>query len=214
MPVLCLSQAGQDVFARYVVGRTGTYLDIGSFRPTYHNNTRSLELEGWKGLSIDYQDFSEEFRQKRNNPFICADTTNIDWDSTMEQFPFLKQTVDYISFDVDDATVPSFDRFPFDKVKFAAMTIEHDSYRFGPATRDHLRRKLTSLGYTLICADVVMPDGPNDKYGAFEDWWVNPALVDMDRVETIRSNNITYLEIFKKMNPEPYAFYCPPPSYD
>jgi len=214
MPVLCLSQAGQDVFARYVLGRKGTYLDIGSFRPTYHNNTRTLELEGWTGLSIDYNDYTEEFKQKRNNPFLHADVTNISWEATMNQFPFLEQTVDYISFDVDQATRPAFDRFPFDKIKFAAMTIEHDQYRVGTELRDHLRNKLTSLGYVMICGDVIMPPNAHETFGAFEDWWVNPELVDMDRMETIRSNNITYLEIFKKMDPTPYAFYCPAPSYE
>jgi hypothetical protein len=214
MRVLSLSQAGQDVFARYVVECKGTYLDIGSFRPTYHNNTRTLELEGWKGLSIDYQDFSEEFKKKRSNPFLHGDVTTINWDDVVARYPILKGPIDYISFDVDEATRVAFDRFPFDKIKFAAMTIEHDQYRFGTELRDYLRSKLTSLGYVLICGDVVMPDAPHEKYGAFEDWWVNPALVDMDRVETIRSNNITYLEIFKKIDPEPYAFYCPPPSYD
>jgi hypothetical protein len=43
---------------------------------------------------------------------------------------------------------------------------------------------------------------------------VNPELVYMDRLEHIRSNNISYLEIFKKIDPEKYAFYCPRPSYD
>ena len=214
MRVLSLSQAGQDVFARYVIGHKGTYLDIGSFRPTYHNNSRTLELEGWKGLSIDYQDFSEEFKQKRSNPFLCADVTTICWDDVVAQYPVLKGPIDYISFDVDEATRTAFDRFPFDKIKFAAMTIEHDQYRFGTELRDYLRNRLTALGYVLICGDVVMPDTPRDKYGAFEDWWVNPALVDMDRVEAIRSNNIKYLEIFRKIDPTPYAFYCPPPSYD
>jgi len=214
MPILCLSQAGQDVFVRHVVGRTGTFLDLGSFRPTYHNNTRILDLEGWSGLSIDYQNFGEEFKQKRNTPFLHADVTTIDWTKIQEDYPFLKGTIDYISFDVDDATRPAFDRFPFDKIKFACMTIEHDQYRVGTALRDHLRQKLTSLGYVLLCADVVMPDTATEKYGAFEDWWVNPELVDMDRLESIRSNGISYLEIFKKINPEQYAFYCPPPSYD
>ena len=216
MRVLSLSQAGQDVFARYAVGRKGTYLDIGSFRPTYHNNTRTLEFEGWTGLSIDYNDYTEEFKQKRMNPFLCEDVTTVNWDETIERYPFLKETVGYISFDVDQATFVAFNRFPFDKIKFTAMTIEHDQYSVGTGLRDHLRNKLTALGYVLICADVVMPDGPgpSEKYGAFEDWWVNPALVDMDRLESIRSNNITYLEIFKKIDPSPYAFYCPPPSYE
>ena len=204
------------MFARYFRPNKGTYLDIGSFRPTIHNNTRSLELEGWTGLSIDIMDWSDEFVKKRTNPFLQADVTTIKWDEIMEQYPFLKETVDYISFDVDDATIPAFDLFPFDKIKFATMTIEHDVYRFGPGTRDYLRNKLTNLGYVLICADVVMPDGAaaHEKYGAFEDWWVNPSLVDMDKAEIIRSNNITYLEIFKKIDPTPYAFYCPPISYD
>jgi len=214
MPVLCLSQAGQDVFARYVIGRKGTYLDIGSFRPTYHNNTRTLEFEGWTGLSIDYQNFCEEFKQKRNNPFLYGDVTTIDWNSTIEAFPFFKEPIDYISFDVDGATRSAVDRFPFDKIKFGCMTIEHDQYLVGTGLRDYLREKLTSLGYVLLCADVVMPDTPTDKYGAFEDWWVNPELVDMNRVEAIRSNGISYLEIFKKIDPQQYAFYCPPPSYD
>jgi hypothetical protein len=214
MSIICLSQAGQDVFARYVIDRIGTFLDLGSFRPTYHNNTRILELQGWKGLSIDYQDFGEEFKQKRTTPFLHADVTTIDWNKTIEQFPFLKETVDYISFDVDGATRSAFDLFPFDKIKFACMTIEHDQYRVGTELRDYLRKKLTELGYVLICADVVMPDSPYEKFGAFEDWWVNPDLVNMNKVETIRSNHISFYEIFKKMNPDPQAFYCPPPSYD
>ena len=214
MRVLCLSQAGQDVFARYAVGRKGTYLDIGSMLPTFHNNSRSLEFEGWEGLSIDWNDYSEEFLKRRRNPFLRADVTTIDWDATLETYPFLKNTIDYISLDVDDATRLGVDRFPFDKIKFAAMTIEHDHYRVGPELRDYLRKKFTDLGYVLICADVVMPDSATDKYGAFEDWYVNPALVDMNRMETIRSNNITYLEIFKKIDPAPYAFYCPAPSYE
>jgi hypothetical protein len=182
--------------------------------PTFHNNSRSLEFEGWEGLSIDWNDYSEEFLKRRRNPFLRADVTTIDWDATLETYPFLKNTIDYISLDVDDATRLGVDRFPFDKIKFAAMTIEHDHYRVGPELRDYLRKKFTDLGYVLICADVVMPDSATDKYGAFEDWYVNPALVDMNRMETIRSNNITYLEIFKKIDPAPYAFYCPAPSYE
>jgi hypothetical protein len=214
MPILCLSQAGQDVFARYIIGRKGTFLDLGAYRPTFHSNTRVLELEGWKGLAIDYQNFSEEYKQKRNTPFLHADATTIDWDQTLEDYSFLKGTIDYISFDVDDATRVAFDRFPFDKVKFACMTIEHDQYRFGTETRDHLRKKLIELGYVLLCADVVMPDNSYEPYGPFEDWWVNPELVDMDRVEAIRSNTITYHEIMKKIDPSKYAFHCPPPSYE
>lgn len=214
MPTLCLSQAGQDTFPRYLIDRKGTYLDIGSFRPTYHNNTYALEMEGWTGLSMDYDNYVEEFDKKRKNPFIHADATNVDWNSVIERYPFLQKPVDYISFDVDEATKAAVEHFPFNKIKFATMTIEHDAYRFGSETRSFIREKLIRLGYDLVCADVVMPDAPHERYGAFEDWWVMPSLVDMDKANKIRCSNITYLEIFKKMNPNPYAFYCPPPSYD
>jgi hypothetical protein len=198
MPVLCLSQAGQDVFARYVIGRKGTFLDLGSFRPTYHNNTRVLELEGWSGLSIDYQDFGEEFKQKRNTPFLHADVTTIDWNKTLQDYPFLNGTIDYISFDVDGATRTAFDLFPFDKIKFGCMTIEHDQYRVGTELRDYLRKKLTELGYVLLCADVVMPDSPYEKFGAFEDWWVNEEFFDAKFLDTIRCENIYGSEVIKK----------------
>ena len=214
MPTLSLSQAGQDTFPRHLIDRRGTYLDIGSYRPTYHNNTYSLEMEGWTGLSMDYNNYVEEFDKKRKNQFIHADATNVDWNSVIERYPFLQKPVDYISFDVDESTKAAVEHFPFNKIKFATMTIEHDAYRFGTETRSFIREKLIRLGYDLVCADVVMPDAPHEKYGAFEDWWVMPALVNMDKANQIRCANLTYLEIFKKMNPNPYAFYCPPPSYE
>lgn len=211
MPTLCLSQAGQDVFPRHLVGRPGTYLDIGSFRPTYHNNTYALEMEGWTGLSIDYQNFAEEFAQKRKNPFLCTDVTNVKWHTVVGENPFMQKTIDYISFDVDEATMSAVAHFPWDKIRFATMTIEHDQYRFGTATRDYIRTVLTDHGYSLVCADVVMPDSATEKYGAFEDWWADLKCVDKTAAEQIRCDGLTYLEILKKINPAPYAFYCPPP---
>ena len=208
MPILSLSQAGQDTLPRYLLDRKGTYLDIGCYRPTYHNNSYSLELEGWTGLSVDYQNFSEEFNLKRKNPFLYGDVTTIDWSSTIQNNPFMQTTIDYISFDVDDATLAAVNLFPWDSVRFATMTIEHDQYRCGTSTRDYIRSLLTSRGYTLLCSDVIMPG-----YGAFEDWWVDMNCVDVPKAEAIRCNNTIYTDILKKMNPLPYAFYCPPPSY-
>lgn len=214
MPILSLSQACQDVFPRHLISRPGTYLDIGSYRPTYHNNSYCLEMEGWTGLSIDYQDFTNEFKQKRKNPFLRADITTIDWDAVIAKNPFMQNTIDYISFDVDEATMSAVTHFPWDKIRFATMTIEHDQYRFGTKTRDHIRGLMISHGYTLVCGDVVMPDGPNEAYGAFEDWWADLKYVNTTAANQIQSDGLSYLEILKKIDPAPYAFYCPPPSYE
>jgi hypothetical protein len=166
-------------------------------------------MEGWKGLSIDYNDYSAEFKQKRKNPFVCADVINVDWNSIEQAYPFMTNRIDYISFDVDEATLSAVKQFPWDRFQFATMTIEHDQYRFGTNTRNEIRRILSSFGYTLLCSDVIM-----EGYGAFEDWWVNMECVDCTKAETIRCDNTSYLDILKKMDPSPYAFYCPPPSYE
>jgi len=130
----------------------------------------------------------------------------------------MQHTIDYISFDVDEATMPAVAHFPWDRIRFATMTIEHDQYRFGTATRDHIREVLTNHGYSLICADVVMPNSPTETYGPFEDWYADLNFVDTAAAEQIRCDGLTYLEtyleIFKKIDPDPYAFYCPPPSYE
>jgi len=171
-------------------------------------------MEGWKGLSIDYQDFGEEFAKKRKNPFLYGDATSVKWDTVVAEYPFMQKTIDYISFDVDEATMPAVAHFPWDKIRFATMTIEHDQYRFGTTTRDYIRRVLVDHGYSLICGDVVMPDSATEKYGAFEDWWADLKCVDTVAAEQIRCDGLSYLEIFKKIDSAPYAFYCPPPSYE
>ena len=169
------SQAGQDKFPRAMlhnVTRQKTYLDIGSHHPTQFNNSYALERAGWRGLSIDLQNFSTEFQATRTNPFLCADVTTIQWESVITQH-FPSRVIDYISFDVDDATESAFSRFPFSSVRFNTMTIEHDGYRVGTRLRDWVRDSLASMGYTLVCGDVVA-----EGYGAFEDWWVDMSQVD------------------------------------
>ncbi len=169
-------------------------------------------MEGWTGLSIDCQEFSLEFAAKRKNLFYCTDVTTVNWDDVIQRCPFMQNTIDYISFDVDEATMPAVAHFPWDKIRFATMTIEHDQYRFGTATRDYIREVLTNHGYSLICADVVMPDSPTEPYGAFEDWYADLDFVNKAAAEQIRCDGLTYLEILKKIDPAPDAFYCPPPS--
>lgn len=169
------SQAGQDKFPQVVLRESTDvkrYLDIGCHHPTTFNNSYALERAGWSGLSIDIQDFSREFRSTRANSFLCANVTIVDWESTISNH-FPSRIIDYISFDVDDATETAFSRFPFSTVRFKTMTIEHDGYRVGTRLRDSIRNTLFGLGYTLVCADVIA-----EGYGAFEDWWVDLQYVD------------------------------------
>lgn len=188
------SQAGQDVFALSMMQQKSsikTYLEIGSHDPTVFNNTYLLEQHGWMGVSMDIQNFHALYQEKRKNPFVCADATMIDWDSFFSAYPFQEvNTIDYLSFDVDDATFETFSRFPFDTVKFHVITIEHDAYRVGDDLKYFLREKLTAHGYTLLCADVVL-----EGYGKFEDWWVDASVVDPMLLPLAASDGKNYLDI-------------------
>lgn len=182
------SQAAQDIFPRTVLvphtGAVRTYLDVGASHPTYISNTVVLEMEGWYGVSMDIVDAKGLFDQfGRKNPFVCADATQVDWEKLFDKYPVLHDGyLDYLSFDVDDATIPAFDHFPFDKVKCSVITIEHDAYRVGPQTRNYIRERLLNLGYMLVCEDVIC-----EGHGEFEDWWVYPSpQVNMDIVSKLK----------------------------
>jgi hypothetical protein len=180
------SQAGQDKFPQTMLhGVSGPkrYLDIGCHHPTVFNNSYALERAGWNGVSIDIQDFSREFASQRTNTFIQANVLTIDWEPIIVKY-FPERVIDYISFDVDDATEIAFQRFPFSTVRFKTITLEHDGYRVGARLRDSIRKTFTDLGYTLVCADVVA-----EGYGAFEDWWVDKSAVDNNMVEQMTCSN-------------------------
>lgn len=180
------SQAGQDKFPQVLLHAAPlpkTYLDLGCHHPTTFNNSYALERAGWTGISIDIQDFSREFRATRTGSFLRADVTTLDWEPIVATH-FPSRVIDFISFDVDDATRAAVARFPFSSVRFKTMTLEHDGYRVGTQLRDSIRQTLSSLGYTLICGDVIA-----EGYGAFEDWWADLSQVDADRARAMMCSN-------------------------
>ena len=56
------SQFQEDKFILeyFAKGHKGTYLDIGCFHPTRHNNTFLIYKKGWKGINIDMNPLSIE----------------------------------------------------------------------------------------------------------------------------------------------------------
>jgi len=197
------SQAGQDKFAYTVLSgkRNGTYLDIGCGVATEvftghngGNNTVNLFRElDWKGYGFDIDinnvrswNDSRCTKDPIGNKCFWEDVTKVDWNLFISQNELLQDTIDYISFDVDDATVEAVKNFPWDKIRFRAMTIEHDAYRVGSQTKEFIKETLFKHGYDLVCEDVNVDIG---KLVAFEDWWVDLKTVDKDIVEKLRCKN-------------------------
>lgn len=177
------SQAGQDRFAAELLldsdNRKGIFLDIGCAGLSI-SNTLGLEEIGWRGYLIDNSEEAKKDSSKRPSTFILADATKLDWS-------FLPDQVDYLSLDIDEATLAVLKNLPFDQVKFKVITIEHDAYRFGDGPRSEMRKILSEKGYKLICEDVSNP-------WPFEDWWVTPELEK--KAERFKSASKQWQEIF------------------
>lgn len=166
------SQAGQDQWAWGVANRKkdGTFLDYGCNHPFIHSNTAWLEAMGWEGICIDIGSFDYSNRKAL---FLQRDgTTRIS-----EVLDFCKKWegyIDYLSIDVDDATIGTLKAIPFDECKFGAITLEHDSYRIGRGVKDWAYGFLHLRGYDLAREDVKAPKTPGMPWSEqpFEDWYV------------------------------------------
>jgi hypothetical protein len=164
-PFITQSQVGQDAWARGLIGENGTFLDIGANHPIVRSNTFALEQLGWTGVLVDNDAHCCYLcRAERKSTVLEGDSTRFDW-TALPQKEF-----DYLSLDVDAATLDTLRSLLTSGVKFRCATIEHDSYRFGPGPRDAMRKLLTVAGYVLARPDV------EHQGAAFEDWWITPEL--------------------------------------
>jgi hypothetical protein len=185
-----LSQAGQDCFVLWVQDafkentdskQSRTYLEIGAGHPHTNSNSFVLEQAGWKGISLDInQGLVRLWTLYRKNLCMTTDTTKLDFKTFWSSFfPSSPHQIDYLSFDVDEGTPATVKNFPWDTIRFKVMTFEHDMYKNGDGLAEEARTLLTSYGYVLVCKNIKVMDK------RFEDWWVDPCLVDMTKIQPI-----------------------------
>lgn len=160
--VTSFSQVGQDLWVLEKLGnkRDGLFLDIGCGHPVEGNNTFLLWRDfNWNGISIDRDQRNKEIWDEFLRPgIIISNALDMGFGS--------KSFFDYLSLDIDDDQFQFVISFPWDRIRFTVMTIEHDSYRFGDAVRDEIRGVLHKAGYVIDRKDI------GEK--KFEDWWINP----------------------------------------
>ena len=178
------SQAEQDVFVLSCLnGKTGgTFLELGCDDPYRISNSYLLESEfGWKGISVDINEDCEwMFKEStRTCTLMIEDATTINFDTITATLG--TSHIDYLSLDLEPAsiTLKCLQNIPLDKVSFSVITFEHDHYRFGDDVRSKSRDILTKAGYVMLCENV----------NNFEDWYVNPAYVDMEYVRVLKKRN-------------------------
>jgi hypothetical protein len=174
--------------------QNGTYIDIGANHPSFNNNSFVLEQEfNWTGLLVEYDKSFEPMyiKDRSKSLYEINDATAVNYKNILDINNFPK-TVDYLSIDLDVnnrstlSTLELFDNTVFDTYKFACTTFEHDIYSGDYYdTRRISRQIFNDRGYELVFPDVcVLWEG---EYKPFEDWYVHPDLVDMDYINTIKS---------------------------
>jgi hypothetical protein len=189
------SQVMQDMFVLFVHGgkKRGTYLEVGGGDPFYLNNTYLLESQfGWNGISIEIKDdLCEKWKQRKTN-IICKDALIVNYKQLLDN-NFTTKEIDYLQLDCEPSksTFEVLLSIPFDEYKFGVITYEHDYYNdVTRSYRDKSRKYLQMHGYQLVFTNIApTPSSP------FEDWWIHPNLVDLERVNKIKKTDSSTKQI-------------------
>ena len=187
------AQSMQDMFVLSILDgkRNGVYVEIGADLPRIVNNSYLLESEyDWAGVSFELEgDKVSYFKTIRRNNCICADATDFDYKFLFEERNYPKQ-IDYLQLDIDpaDQTLKALKQLPLDDYRFSVITYETDLYRYGADIQDEQIQILKSHGYDLVVRNVANEQNP------YEDWWVDPTVVDMDIVEKFRQSSRLFKE--------------------
>lgn len=181
------SQAGQDLFVLAALNgkRNGFYLEIGAGPYSFTNNTYLLETKfDWKGVSLDLNtSYYHEHMVHRKHYIELVDGSSVNYLSLLERGNFTGSVIDYVSLDLDGATtLQALHNLPWDKYKISTLTYEHDSYIYGPVYQNASREFLLNKGMVLVAANIA-----DIGWKVFEDWWVDPTMVDKKIIERMSS---------------------------
>ncbi len=178
------SQVGQDKFVLTMLQNksNGKYIEIGAFHPKNISNTYLLERDySWEGFSLDIvSEYVDNFNSVRKNKCVLADGTLFDYDEHIKKIWGDIDRIDYLQVDCEPAenTYKCLTAVPLDKYRFSVITFETDYYSYGESVRDASREYLMDYGYVLVAADV-----NNVGNDPFEDWYVDPTVVDKNIFE-------------------------------
>lgn len=177
------SQSLQDIFVLSVLDgkRNGTYLEIGGADGIGINNTYLLESQyDWTGIAFEWlQPGWNSYVSKRKNPCLCEDATKADYTKILKEYNFPKQ-IDFLQVDIEPAqqTLDSLKAIPHNDYRFSVICFETAIYiGQDPHVQQEQIDLLDSLGYVMIAKNV-----SNVGNDPFEDWWVDPTAVDMNRL--------------------------------
>lgn len=178
--------------------RDGTYVDIGSCASVGSNNTFFFESLNWRGICIEKNPQFNDSYKDRTCRFINQDALTIDYEALFKE-ELMPQSIDYLSLDIDEASVDALKLLPLDKYRFKCITIEHDGHVYGDLYRAPQREILLKHGYFLLGEDMLNQSGRNigAEHG-WEDFWVDPKQFDEKGIREKKSVRVYTDELINK----------------
>jgi len=199
------SQAFQDQFIAtlFLFKPNGHCVDIGSAHSRVSNNTYFFESLKWKSLTFEVdKKYTHSYRERAYNRHYNLDATQICFADIFSDNEF-PSVIDYLSLDVDHSTCKVLRKLPFDSYQFRAITIEHDSYRFGDMNKLEQRSILEGAGYVRIASDILVPSPGHEGWDGtpcpFEDWWVHQKHFKHDFLSNLSSSMCYPLDFIEKL---------------
>ena len=183
------SQAWQDFFVLTMLNgkKNGTYVEIGSGMPVHISNTYLLYKFGYRGLNIDidYWEGWDNFRPA-DNPII-EDFFSLDMNELLSDFP---KQIDYLQVDIDPAesSLLALSNMLKTNHRFTTITFETDLFDNNSVVKEQAKELLVTQGYELVVENVAFE---NNK--PFEDWYVDPGLIDSSILEKIKNTGSEYV---------------------
>ena len=172
------SEAGQDIFALNLIGKNGTYLEVGGFKPKLDSNTYILETQNnWRGITIEFKKELQSLWsscKERENRIYFEDALKFDYKTALEENN-LPLHLNYLSCDIDprDKTFEALKKILKEGLSFDFISFEHDDYTSDESYHKLASEYLIPKGYK-IAVNNIYPK--NKKNKIFETWFVNSKI--------------------------------------
>jgi len=195
------SDSWQDMFVLTMLNgkKNGTFLEIGANMPVKqsgqpagvgYNNTYLLETQfGFKGISIDIQDFSTDWMSCRSNGnFVQTDALMCDYDELCKKHK-MSTNFDYLQVDVDPAinSLEALKKVLGSTLRFSVITYEsnvdfENDRKLAEELRIQSQQLLENHGYTLLIPHVGLADS-SKGWQEYEDWYIDETKISNEIIK-------------------------------
>ena len=179
------SHAGQDIFAKNLIGSNGTYLEVGAYLPVKNSNTYLLESKyNWKGISIELDINHKDAwlnDKVRKNIIYFEDALSFKYKEKLIENN-LPLHINYLSCDIDPTcnTYSALKKIIEEGISFDFISFEHDEYFRKNCTNDTNDYHTLAIDFLKknnykIAIDNIYPKNKPEKL--FETWFINNSII-------------------------------------